>query len=325
MDNSRKGVFQKKKVDRLLNRHSEIVVFFFLVIMVFISSRLSPLFLKPANLTNIMRQAAALGIVALGQTLVILLAGIDLSVSSVSTVASVVAAVLMMGKSENILVAIFVALMIGVVVGFLNGFFITKFDLPDFIVTLAFYSIVNGLMFVFTKGREVGSVAGSFMKFGSKNIFTIPITMYIWIGLTIVAFIFLQYTRMGRNIYAVGGNSESARLSGINVSMVKISTYILSGLMAAVGGLVLLTRLGVGYPLAGRELQLDSVIAVVIGGTSLNGGRGNILGTVAGVFILSSLNNIFNHIGISTFTQIVFKGLIIIIVVILRALNEKNY
>jgi ribose/xylose/arabinose/galactoside ABC-type transport system permease subunit len=323
IDSFRKTV-QKQNIDRLLNRHSEIVVFLFLIFMVIIASQLTPLFLKPANLTNIMRQSAALGIVAIGQTFILLLAGIDLSVSSVSTVASVVAAVLMDGKSENILPAVLAGLAVGLVVGFLNGFFITKFKLPDFVVTLAFYSIVNGFMFVFTKGREVGNVAPEFMEFGSINLMKIPITMYIWMGITILSIVFLRFTKFGRNIYEVGGNAESARLSGINVSYVKTITYIISGVMASIGGLVLLTRLGVGYPLAGREMQLDSIIAAVIGGTSLKGGRGNLIGTVAGVLILTSLNNIFNHIGISTFAQIVAKGLIIIIVVILRALNETE-
>jgi len=324
MESTFKEIFQKKNATRFLNRHSEIVVFFFLILMVFVAAKSTPLFLKPANLTNVMRQAASLGIVAIGQTIVILLAGTDLSVSAVATVSNVIAAVLMMGKDENILPAILVALLAGIIVGFLNGFFITKFSLPDFVVTLAIYSVVNGLMFVFTTGREVGSVSGKFMAFGSKDIFSIPITMYIWMGLTIFAVIFLQYTKFGRMIYEVGGNPESARLSGINTSLVRVVSYIICGVMAAISGLVLLSRLGVGYPLSGKELQLDSIIAVVIGGTSLNGGRGNLLGTVAGVLILSSLNNIFNLIGISTFMQIVIKGLIIIIVVVLRAMNEKN-
>ena len=323
MINSLQGVFQKKKMERLFSRHGEIVVFIFLILMMIVASQLSDLFLKPANLSNILRQAAPLGVVAIGQTIVILIFGIDLSVSSVATVASVIAAVMMMGDNEKILPAIAVALGVGIFIGFVNGFLVTKFKLPDFIVTLATWSIVNGLMFVYTQGREVGSVAMDYMLIGSKSFGPFPLTMLIWFSLTALMVFFLRSTRMGRHLFAVGGNAESARLSGINIARVKITAYIISGFLAAMGGLVLLSRLGVGYPLAGRELQLDSIAAVVIGGTSLFGGKGSVLGTLAGVFIISALNNIFNLTGVSAFAQLVLKGLIIIIVVALRARGEK--
>lgn len=313
----------RENISRTLARHGEIYVFIFLILMVIAAAFLSPLFLSPANISNVLRQAAPLGIVAIGQTFAILVFGIDLSVSSVATFASVIAAVIMNGKPVNILPAVLAGLGVGLLVGFLNGFFITRFKLADFIVTLATYSTVQGLMYVYTEGKEVGMVATSYMKLSSTDIGPLSVSFVLWMSIVAASYVTLKYTRVGRHIYAVGGNAEIARLSGINVNFIKTLAYVISGVLAATGGLVLLARLGVGYPLAGREFQLDSIAAVVIGGTSLFGGRGGVLGTVAGVLIVSSLNNIFNLVGVSTFAQLVIKGVIIILVVVIRARSEN--
>jgi ribose/xylose/arabinose/galactoside ABC-type transport system permease subunit len=249
--------------------------------------------------------------------------GIDLSVSSVATIGTIAAAVIMNGKPENILPAVLAGLSLGLLFGFLNGFLITRFKLADFIVTLATWSFVDGLMFVYTEGKEVGKAPLLYMKLSEGNLGPLPVSLILWVVIVIASYLLLKYSRTGRFIYAIGGNSEVARLSGINVRSIKTLVYTLSGLMAAIGGLVLLARLGVGYPLAGREFQLDSIAAVVIGGTSLFGGRGGVLGTVAGVLIVSSLNNIFNLTGVSQFAQFVLKGLVIILVVAIRARGEK--
>ena len=305
-------------------RHGEIISFLFLVLLFVIASLVSPLFLKPNNLTNVMRQAAALSVVAIGQTFVLLIAGIDLSVGNIATVSGIISAVMMNGKSELIIPAILLSLLTGVLIGLFNGFVITRFKLPDFIVTLAMLSIIDGFMFLYTEGNEVGLVASGFMQFDSSTFLKLPFTFLLSLGITGLAYVFLQYTRLGRNIYAVGGNRDSARLSGININKVRMMVYGISGFMAALSGLVLLSRIGIGYPLAGADLNIDSIVAVVIGGTALRGGRGNIIGTLFGVLILSILNNFFNLIGVSAFAQIVLKGVIIVSVVILRALAEKS-
>jgi ribose transport system permease protein len=314
----------RNNISRTLSRHGEILVFALLAMMMVIGAILSPLFLTPGNLSNVIRQSAPLGIVAIGQTLAILTFGIDLSVSSVATFAGVIAAVIMMGEPSNMVPAVLAGLGLGALVGLINGFFITKYKLADFIVTLATWSFVDGLMFVYTQGKEVGLVAPDFMQVSSKDFGPIPFSVAIWMVIAIIAFLFLKYFRPGTHIYAIGGNAEAARLSGINVSFIKIVAYVLSGLLAAAGGLVLLARLGVGYPLAGREFQMDSIAAVVIGGTSLFGGRGGVWGTVAGVLIVSAMNNIFNLSGVSAFGQMVLKGLIILVVVAIRARGEKQ-
>jgi len=309
---------------KLFVRHGEIVIFIFFIISTMVISFLNPVFLNPLNLTNLMRQAAALGMIAIGQMIVILVNGIDLSVGMIASISGVMTAVIIGGQQELALPAIIAGLLIGVFIGFLNGFIITKFNLPEFIVTLAIASFFNGLLLVYTGGREVGKISPGLMAFGLKNVLIFPTSFIICIIFIIVTYIFLRYTRIGRHMYAVGGNKVSARLSGINVNLTKTVAYMISGFTAAAGGLILLTRLGVGYPLAGRELQLDSVVAVVIGGTSLKGGRGSILGAFAGAIVLSQINNVLNLFRINPYTQVAFKGLIIILVVVLRAFSERD-
>jgi ribose/xylose/arabinose/galactoside ABC-type transport system permease subunit len=305
--------------------HAEIPIILLLFVMSAITATIAPEFLTGRNITNVLRQASALGIVSIGQTIAILSFGIDLSVSSVATMAGVLCASVMQGRPEMVIPAVLVGLGAGLVVGLCNGLLITRFGLADFIVTLAMWSIVNGLMFVYTEGREVGSVTRGFMSLSRGKIGPLPTSAVIWAIIAVVVIVFLKYIRTGRHIYAVGGSSEVARLSGINVGLVKTLVYVISGFLAAVAGLVLLARLGVGYPLAGRELQLDSIAAVVIGGTSLFGGRGGVLGTIVGVLIISALNNIFNLVGVSAFAQLVLKGLVIIVVVVVSVLLERAY
>jgi len=318
------NTLRKFDFKRLFNRHGEVVVLFFFIVITATASIFNPLFLKPLNITNVMRQAAALGAVAIGQAFVILVHGIDLTVGSVATATGIIAAVLMNGQDEKMLPGILLSLLAAIIIGFLVGFAVTKLKLPDFIVTLAFSSMVNGLMFVYTDGREVGAISPNLFAFGLKNFYRIPTAFILCLVIVIIAYFFFRYTRLGRHMYGVGGNAISARLTGINVDKVKIFAYSVSGFMAGISGLILLTRLGVGYPLAGRELQMDSIVAVVIGGTSMSGGRGNILGTFIGAFVISELNNVLNLLGISAFAQIVFKGLIIVLVVIMRAFGDRD-
>lgn len=320
-----KEMMRRANIAQILSRHGEIPIFVLLFVMSAITATIAPVFLSGRNISNVLRQASALGIVSVGQTIAILSFGIDLSVSSVATMAGVLCASIMQGRPEMAIPAILAGLGVGLVVGLLNGLLVTKFGLADFIVTLATWSLVDGLMFVYSEGREVGSVTRGFMFLSEGNIGPLPMSLVVWVSTAIAAIVFLRYTRSGRHIYAVGGNAEVARLSGINVGLTKIVVYTISGLLAAAAGLVLLARLGVGYPLAGREFQLDSIAAVVIGGTSLFGGRGGVVGTIAGVLIVSALNNIFNLVGVSAFAQLVLKGLVIIVVVVVSVLGERAY
>lgn len=315
---------KKINFQRLFFRHGEIVVFVFFMAISVLVSFLKPVFLSSLNMTNLMRQAAALGMVAIGQTFVILVNGIDLSVGATASISGVMAAVLMSGQDEMALPAILASLLTGIFIGFINGLITTKMNLPDFIVTLAVSSFFNGFLLVYAGGKEVGAISPSFMNLGLKNVLIFPTSFILCVAFILIAYFFLRYSRLGRHMYAVGGNKISARLSGININLTKTFAYMVSGFTAAVSGLILLTRLAVGYPLAGRELQLDSIVAVVIGGTSLKGGRGSILGAFVGAFVLSELNNVLNLLKINPYTQVAFKGLIIITVVVIRAFGERE-
>lgn len=294
-----------------------------LLAIVGVATALSPLFLTTLNISNVLRQAAALGVVSVGQTFVILTAGIDLSVGSVITLTDCIAAGVMQGRPERMIPAALLALAVGLVIGLINGLTITKLRLPDFIVTLGMMSIANGLVFIYTDGREVGLVTRRFTSLSEGSIGPIPMAFVVWAIVAILGIILLGFARKGRHIYAAGGNPEVARLSGINVDVIRTLAYMFCGLTAAMSGLILAARLRVGYPIAGRGFELDSIAAVVIGGTSLFGGRGGVGGTIAGVLIMSILNNILNLLVIPGFVQMVIKGLIIIGVVAVRTRSLK--
>jgi ribose/xylose/arabinose/galactoside ABC-type transport system permease subunit len=219
--------------------------------------------------------------------------------------------------------AVVLALAVGLAVGLANGLFVAKWHLPDFVVTLGTMSIANGIMFLYTNGREVGSVYRGFAYLSEGSIGPVPVSALVWASVAVLAAVWLRHSRTGRHVYAVGGNPEVARLSGISVSSVRVLVYALSGLAAALAGVVLTARLGVGYPLAGEALQLDSIASVVIGGTSLFGGRGGVAGTVGGVLIVSVLSNLFNLAGVSSFAQQLLKGFVIIAVVVIRTRGER--
>jgi ribose/xylose/arabinose/galactoside ABC-type transport system permease subunit len=300
------------------------VVFVILLGLGGITGALSPVFLQPRNLSNVLRQASALGLVAIGQTFVILTHGIDLSVGSVATLANCVCATVMAGRPERVLPAILACLGVGAVAGLFNGFMITQFGLPDFIVTLGTMSAANGLMFLYTRGWEVGAITSTFRLLSEGSIGPLPMSMVIWILVAIMAALFLRYTRTGRHIYAVGGDPEVARLAGINVRLIKMLAYVLSGLGAAMGAIILTARLTVGDPISATGFQLDTIAAVVIGGTSLTGGRGGMIGSVIGALMLSVLSNMFNILGLSAFGQIILKGVLIIAVVAASMLGERT-
>lgn len=321
---SAKRIARQVNVARMLSRHGEILVFLLLLVLGGAAGIALPQFLTGRNISNILRQASALGIVCVGQTCVILAHGIDLSVGAVITLVNCLCAMTMQGRPEMVLPAVLVALVVGLVVGFFNGTMVTRFGLADFVVTLAVMSIANGAMFVMTEGREVGAIAPGFMYLSEGNIGPLPTSLVPWLVMTAVAAVFLKYTRTGRHIYAVGGDPDVARLSGIDGARVKRLVYVLSGLSAAVAAIVLTSRLWVGDPTSGVPFQLDSIAAVVIGGTSLAGGRGGVVGTIAGVLVVSVLSNIFNLAGVSAFAQYVLKGLVIVAVVVVRAMGERK-
>ena len=300
-------------------------LFLALLALIAISSFISEAFLSPFNLINVLRQVALYGIVSIGLTFVILTAGIDLSVGSIVAVVSVSTAMLL-NAGLPIPVVILAGLGIGVAFGLVNGLGITLFKIPPFIMTLGVMVMLRGFALTLSDGRpiDVTFTAGNFGWIGRGSALGLPVAVWIFLAVAAIAFFVLRYTAFGRNIYAVGSNAEAARLSGINVAAVQIGVYTISGMLAGLTALIFVSRLTVGEPTAGTGLELEAIAISVIGGASLFGGIGGVVGTTIGACILAVLANMMNLIGISPFTQQIVKGAIIIIAVSSEVLRRRR-
>lgn len=288
-----------------------------LLALFIIASIASPAFLRPTNLLNLVRQASALGIMAIGQTFVVLTGGIDLSVASLAATTNVVAATMMNGQDRMVLPAVLATSAIAMGVGLINGLLITKRKIPPFIMTLGMMILLQGARFVYSGGVPRGSIPAGLRFIGIGNVGPIPVPVILLTLLAITGALVLNRTTFGRKIYAVGGNKEAARLSGINVNAVIIAAYMFCSVLAMVSGLVLTGYIGLTDIWVARGYDLDSVAAVVVGGTLLEGGRGGIGGTIAGVMILAILFNLVNLLNLDVETQLVVKGVVIILAVAL--------
>lgn len=299
-------------------------LFFIFLGFLIVGSFLSDKFLTPQNILNVFQQSAFVGIIAIGMTFVILVAGIDLSVGAVLALSGMLVS-LMLTHGMNPVLAVLLAIMAGGFMGFVSGFISTKFNVPSFISTLAMMVSARGIALLTTDGEPIYDLPPSFTALGDSIMGNIPIPAIIWIVLTIIAIVVLKFTTFGRKFYAVGGNAESARLSGIPVERYITFTFIISGTMAAAAGVLMAAWLTVGQPTSGTGLELDAIAAVVIGGTSLSGGKGGIGGTFIGVLIMSMIVNVFNLLGLSSYYQSIFMGVIIVIALIMNQLmtNKK--
>lgn len=310
---------QKKSINKkeFLDKYRSLIALALLVVVV---SILSPSFLTTKNIFNVLRQTAVNAIIAAGMTFVILTGGIDLSVGSILAISSAVCASMLV-SGTNIIVAVIIALVIGAVVGFLNGFVISKGKLQPFIATLATMTILRGLTLVFTDGKPItlgsGDLAVTFGKIGGGTILKVPIPVIIMIVVFLVCSYVLNNTTIGRHIYALGSNEDAAKLSGLNTDKIKIAVYTISGILAAVAGIILTSRLYSAQPTAGDGYELDAIAAVVLGGTSLTGGKGKISKTIVGALIIGVLSNALNLLDVSSYYQMMVKGVVILIAVLL--------
>lgn len=291
---------------------------FGLLLLIVVLTLLNPNFLTVSNLLNVLRQVSISGLIAFGMTFVILTGGIDLSVGSTLALTGAVAASLIASGTDPI-IAMGVALVLGLILGAINGIIITKGRVAPFIATLATMTVYRGLTLVYTEGKPVSGLGDSvaFQMFGKGYFLGIPVPVITTILAFIVLYLILHKTNFGRRVYAVGGNEEASKLSGINTDRVKIWVYAITGLLASVSALILTSRLNSAQPTAGESYELDAIAAVVLGGTSLTGGRGWIFGTLVGVLIIGVLNNGMNLIGVSSFFQQVVKGVVILLAVML--------
>lgn len=285
----------------------------------------SPDFLTTGNLLNVFRQVSINALIAFGMTLVILLGGIDLSVGSILALSSVLTA-LMLSHGIDPIVATSVGVLAGAGMGMLNGLVISKGKVAPFIATLGMMTILRGLALVFSDGRPISGLDSDFFSMigGGYVAGIIPVPVIIMLVMFGIFWFVLKNTVFGRHVYAVGGNEEASRLSGINTDSIKIWVYTLSGAMAATAGMILTSRLNSAQPTAGTGYELDAIAAVVLGGTSLSGGRGWIFGTLVGALLIGILNNGLNLLGVSSFYQQVIKGVVILLAVLLDRANKNK-
>jgi inositol transport system permease protein len=313
-----------KKIGELYGR---VGIFVVLLLIIIISSILSPTFLTTGNLTNILKQIAVVSILALGATYIIILGQINISYgSAIALIGSFACQVMIATKSLTI--SLLAALALGVIMGLINGFVITTFKIPAFIMTLATNTIARGAVLLITGGIPVTGMGEKFLLIGQGVIFPnlpvpIPISVLILIGLTIICWVILNKTRFGRHVYAVGGNENAAIASGINSKAVIRKAFILDGILTAIAGVLFVSRMNSGQPGAGSGYEFQAVTAVVVGGTSLAGGVGNILGTIIGALIVGIINNIQTLLHVHTYWQQIVQGLIILIAVIIDVVSKK--
>ena len=310
-----KSMNRANHLDNIMQKLGPLLGFIILVVIV---SILNPSFLQPLNILNLLRQVAINALIAYGMTFVILTGGIDLSVGSILALSSALMAGMMVSGLDPIL-AIIIGCLLGGVMGMVNGLLITKGKMAPFIATLATMTVFRGLTLVYTEGNPITGLSDSrlFQLFGRGYFLGIPVPAITMIIAFIILYIILQKTPFGRKTYAIGGNEKAALISGIKVPRVKIMIYSLAGLLSALAGAILISRLDSAQPTAGTSYELDAIAAVVLGGTSLSGGRGKIFGTLIGALIIGTLNNGLNLLGVSSFYQMVVKGIVILIAVLL--------
>jgi ribose transport system permease protein len=294
-----------------------------LIALVLILSTLSERFLTTSNVINVLRQISINAIIAFGMTVIIIGRGIDLSVGSLLAFTGVVGAYL----AVNVMpagAAIAIVLLLGTLLGTFNGIFVAFVGIAPFIVTLAGLTIFRGMALAFTDGRPISGLPPFFMTLGYGTFWGLPVPIWIMLGFLIITHVILRFTALGRMIYAIGGNEEAARLSGIPVRRVLLFTYAFSGLAAALASMVLTGRLNSAQPSAGVMFELDAIAAVVVGGTSLFGGRGGVFGTLVGALIIGVINNGMNLLNVPSFYQQIVKGGVILAALVIERLASTR-
>jgi len=311
---------EKKPIFERLKSHSLYLAF----LVIFIAfSLLNENFLSINNILNIIVQSSIIAIIAVGQTMVILTSGIDLSVGSIVGAVGIALGLLMIA-GVSIPVALLVGVFMGAVFGVINGVITSYGRVPAFITTLGMMGIARGLGLALNEGKPVAGLPLEFESIASASLWGIPSFVFYTLIIYVIMFVVLERTKFGRHIYAIGGNRDAARLSGVKVKRVETIVYLFSGLFAGIGSVLLTARLNYATPVAGTGYELDTIAAVVIGGTALSGGQGRIVGTLLGALMLGILRNGLTIVNVSSFFQQIIIGSVIIIAVFADKLNEKK-
>ena len=296
----------------IYRRYGTILIFVGIFIL---ASLVSPTFLTEGNLTNVLLQVVVVSLLACGVTFIIILGHIDVSLGSVLALTGTIAASVM-SMTQSLPLALAAGVGLGMVTGLINGFVITYFRIPAFIMTLAMTTVARGAVLLYTGGVPVTNL-GDFKVIGQGSLGIIPVSVVILFFVIGATWVLLNKTKFGRYVYAVGGNPKAAIASGINADRVVIKAFILNGVLCAVAGIVYMSRINSGQPAGGLSYEFDAITAVVVGGTSLMGGTGTITGTIVGALIIGVINNILNLLNVSSYWQQIIKGLIIAVAVIL--------
>ena len=300
-------------------RLAGLAIWVVLIMLVISAYLISPAFIAPRNISVLFKQAAPLGILAVGQTLVILTGGIDLSVASLMAAVSVFAAGPINGQDELVVPVVLICMLFSVLVGLANGLLVTKLKIPPFITTLGMILIVQGIRFVYSKGMPKTYIPDSLRFFGRDSLGPIPMALIVWIVIVVIVTFILSRTTFGRRLYATGGNPRTAFLSGVNTDGVRIAAYAACSFLAGIAGLILVGYVGTADSWLGLGYELNAIAAVVIGGTAFEGGKGGQIGTVAGVLILTVLFNVVLMLQFDEEARRIVKGLVILLSVALYA------
>ncbi len=304
-------------------KFSSFVIFGAILAETIVFSALASQFASVENLVNVALSIAVIGILAVGMTFIILTGGIDLSIGSVPALAGVVAAIVTQ-HTEIASLGFAAALGIGLASGAFNGVTIAYFRVPPFVVTLAVLTIARGLAFIFSGGRSIGNLPESFGRLGKLVFLGIPFSVWLMILAFALGWFLLRHTTFGRYVYAVGGNAEAAFLAGVKTKAVLFQVYVLNGFLVGLAAIVLASRLGAGVPNAGLQYELDVIAAVVVGGTSLSGGRGSVISTLFGAIFIGVLNNGLNLVGVDTYVQKIILGVVILLAVLADRFNRPD-
>lgn len=311
-------VSNEKRLLQIMLDNTTLIVF---ICMLIIATFLSDRFYSADNITNVLRQSVPLGLAALGMLFVILTGGIDLSVGSIMAFISVIIAILI--PEWGLTSAIIMGAILATLAGVLSGILVTGFNIAPFIATLAVMTIARGLALIIAKGQPIFINDDAFVNFGSGYFLGLPLPVYIFILFIILAQFIYKHTVFGRLVISIGSNETATRFAGIRVNYYKLAVYAISTFACGMAGLISATRTGVGSPVLSIGFELDVIAAVVVGGASLAGGRGNVINTVIGVFILTIISNLMNLMNISGYNQQVVKGIIIIIAVMVESLKSR--
>ncbi len=298
-----------------------------LLLFMGVVSLFSPNFFTVDNILNILRQTSINAIIAVGMTFVILTSGIDLSVGSVLALTGAICAT-MIGMDFNVWLTVAVTLFLGIALGCISGVIVAYGKVQAFIATLVSMTLLRGVTMVYTDGRPVSTgfteISDTFAMLGSDYMLGVPLPVWLMGVVYIVGWYVLNHTRLGRHIYALGGNEDATRLSGISVEKVKLAVYGISGMMAAMAGIIITSRLSSAQPTAGTGYELDAIAAVVVGGTSLSGGKGRLFGTLIGALIIGILNNALNMLNVSSYYQMIAKAMVILLAVLVDTRSGKK-